>query len=207
MDHYQKQIYNRIQRFVPQQAVDLAYALWEEKPFRFVISKARNTKLGDFRFHKKESAAVITVNENLAPENFLITYVHEVAHHWVYDQYQHRVQAHGIEWKKQFQELMMPFLSEDIFSAAVLKELKRHMRNPKASSQSDLKLCQALRKQEKGYEALPQLSDLSVGDTFKLENRIFQVLEFRRTRVRCQEIASKKNYLVHKLAEVEAIEA
>lgn len=202
MDHYQRKIYERLARFVPEAATDRAYQLWLENPFRFVISKARNTKLGDFRKKPSEDLAVITINENLNKYSFLLTYVHEVAHHWVYEQYQNRVIPHGVEWKNQFKELMEPFLSEEIFPEQVLLKLKAHMINPKASSQSDIKLAAVLSSFDEHADIKQgiALNNLKTGSTFVLEDKTFQSIESRRTRVRCKEITTGKHYLVHKLA-------
>ncbi|WNB17759.1 SprT-like domain-containing protein [Marivirga arenosa] len=199
MTHYEKQIYKRISRFIPESATDLAFELWQQKPFRFVISKARNTKLGDFRIKPGEEA-VITVNENLNPYSFLITYVHEVAHHWVYEQYKGRVSPHGVEWKLAFKELMLPFQNTTIFPEEVLKALNLYMRNPKAASLSDIHLAKALKNHDPINPDEVSLLDVEKGQKFKLENRVFEKLESRRTRVRCKEIKSGKYYLVHKMA-------
>lgn len=202
MDLYEQNIYKRLQRFVPEQAVDLAFSLWREHPFRFVVAKARTTKLGDFRKKPSDDLAVITVNENLNPYAFLITYVHEVAHHKVYAIHKNKVLPHGEEWKRAFQQVMLPFQNAQIFPPEVLKALNNYMRNPKAASLSDIRLAQALQKQDSSGNSLEvSLMELK-GDKFKLEDKIFQKLEYRRTRIKCVELKSGKNYLVHKMAMV-----
>lgn len=202
MDFYEQNIYKRLQRFVPEQAVDLAFSLWREHPFRFVVAKARATKLGDFRKKPSDDLAVITVNENLNPYAFLLTYVHEVAHHRVYAIHKNKVLPHGNEWKRAFQELMLPFQKVHIFPAEILKALNSYMRNPKAASLSDIRLAKALQNQDNSDNPLEvSLMDLR-GDKFTLENKIFQKLEYRRTRIKCVELKSGKNYLVHKMAMV-----
>ncbi|GAA5033155.1 metallopeptidase [Marivirga lumbricoides] len=202
MDFYEQNIYKRLQRFVPEHAVDLAFSLWKEHPFRFVVSKARATKLGDFRKKPSDDLAIITVNENLNPYAFLITYVHEVAHHRVYTVHKNSVLPHGNEWKLAFQKIMLPFQTSQIFPAEVLKALNSYMRNPKAASLSDIKLAQALQKQDNfAHPHEVSLMELE-GDKFKLENKVFQKLENRRTRIKCVELKSGKNYLVHKMAMV-----
>ncbi|PTB90837.1 hypothetical protein C9994_16660 [Marivirga lumbricoides] len=97
---------------------------------------------------------------------------------------------------------MLPFQTSQIFPAEVLKALNSYMRNPKAASLSDIKLAHALQKQDNfahPYEV--SLMELE-GDKFKLENKVFQKLENRRTRIKCVELKSGKNYLVHKMAMV-----
>ncbi|WP_375580106.1 transcription elongation protein SprT [Marivirga tractuosa] len=200
MTHYEKQIHHRISRFVPENSVDLAFNLWKEKPFRFVIAKARNSKLGDFRKKSNEDWAVITVNENLNPYSFLITYVHEVAHHWVFEKHRGRVFPHGKEWKNAFKELMLPFQTPDIFPEGILKALNFYMVNPKAASLSDIRLAKALKAFDPVNPDEISLLELSQGQKFMLENRLFEKQETRRTRVRCKEVNSGKYYLVHKMA-------
>lgn len=200
MDYYEQQVYKRITRFVPQHAAQMAFDLWKEKPFRLVISKARATKLGDFRVNPGEKEVVITVNENLNPYAFLITYVHEVAHHWVYIKNKNAVLPHGIEWKTTFQDLMKPFLLPEIFPEAVLGALTNYMRNPKAASLSDIRLANALRAFDPVNPDEISLMELKTGQNFELENKVFQKIENRRTRARCKELKSGKYYLVHKMA-------
>ncbi len=200
MDFYQQKIYDRIARFVPENAVQMAYELWLENPFRFVISNARQTKLGDFRAKHGEALAVITVNNNLNPYAFLLTFVHEVAHHRVHQQFKGRTTPHGLAWKQAFRQLMEPFLQQTIFPPELNMLLHRHMRNPKASSQSDIKLAAALAAYDEQPKTGIPLIQLKIGATFELEKKAFQSLESRRTRVRCKELTTGKYYLVHKLA-------
>lgn len=200
MTHYEEQIHHRISRFVPENSVDMAFNLWKEKPFRFVIAKARNSKLGDFRKKPNEDLAIITVNENLNPYSFLITYVHEVAHHWVYEKHKGRVSPHGKEWKNTFKDLMLPFQSQDIFPQPILHALNIYMMNPKAASLSDIRLAKALKSYDPVNPNEISLLELKLGQRFMLENRLFEKHETRRTRVRCKEVNSGKYYLVHKMA-------
>lgn len=206
MDFYEKKIWDRLARFIPAQAVGSAFLLWQSHPFRFVIAPARSTKLGDFRAKRNEPTAVITVNQNLNPYHFLITYVHEVAHHYVYLKYRGKVLPHGKEWKSSFQQLMLPFLSDSIFPEDVLKPLKRYMANPKASSMSDVHLATALKQYDEQEEGFVSISELATGDVFRLKKRTFKKLETRRTRYLCQDLRNSKNYLIHKTAMVEQLE-
>jgi hypothetical protein len=200
MTHYEKQIHERISRFVPGNSVDVAFALWKESPFRFVIAKARNSKLGDFRKKANEDWAIITVNENLNPYSFLITYIHEVAHHRVYEKHKGRVSPHGKEWKNAFKELMLPLQADAIFPEGILKALNSYMLNPKAASLSDIRLAKALKAYDPVNPDEVSLLELRHGQQFTLENRLFEKQETRRTRVRCREVKSGKYYLVHKMA-------
>ena len=108
----------------------------------------------------------------------------------------HRVEAHGEQWKKTFQQLMSPVLSEEIFPVELLSVLRRHMANPKASSFSDSELTAALRKFDKSQSAVILLSQLPEGSVFGLNGRWFKKGKLKRTRVMCREVNTKRDYLV-----------
>src|ERR1051325_9211095 len=63
------------------------------------VTKERKSILGDYRNAVNGKNHRITVNGNLNKYAFLITLLHELAHLLTYNQYGHRVVAHGKEWK------------------------------------------------------------------------------------------------------------
>ncbi len=202
----EKKIYQAFVDHVPENAAAYCYDLWAEDPFRFVISRSRSSKLGDFRFRRDREIQTITINYDLNPYQFLITYIHEVAHHRVYKDFDLGVKPHGSEWKKVFQKLLAPMFSDLVFPKDVLIPLKRHMLNPKASSGADIFLSKELKKydlkyQEDGCRPL-FLTDIKVGDSFSLRGRVFTKEEVRRTRVLCLEVSSGRRYLISSHAEV-----
>lgn len=191
------------QKYLPEKAVPLCFQLWKEKPFTFQITRERTTKLGDFRYQQNRTIQTITINHNLNPYQFLITYIHEVAHLHTYEQFGATVKPHGDEWKNKFKELMSPAMKGDIFPADILSPLVKYMRNPKASTGSDHHLVKALRSHDKHKsETLVFLMDLQVGTGFVLQERKFIKKETRRTRILCEEVPSGKNYLISGRAEV-----
>ena len=194
-----------IQGRVPDAALNYCFSLWEQKPFHFVISRSRSSKLGDFRFRRDQPLQKITINHDLNPYQFLITYIHEVAHHRVYAAHSIRCLPHGIEWKRTFQELMFPMIDDkSVFPVDILIPLRRHMHNPKASSGADLFLMKELRKYDtQDPDRLKTLlSDVKLGEKFELKHRVFQKLESRRTRVLCMEVATGKRFLISNHAAV-----
>ena len=190
---------------VPENALSYCFSLWEENPFTFVISKTRSSKLGDFRYRSDQETQKITINNDLNPYQFLITFVHEVAHHRVYAQHQICKKPHGPEWKRTFRFLMAPVLHDRIFPLDVLIPLRMHMTNPKASTGADYFLMKELNKYNTPGNRLQGvlLGDLKIGAKFELKSRIFLKLEVRRTRVLCREVATGKRYLISSHAEVE----
>ncbi|MDN5215583.1 transcription elongation protein SprT [Fulvivirgaceae bacterium BMA12] len=187
---------------VPAASLDYCADLWHQFPFNFKVTRKRKTKLGDYRYHKLENSHTITVNRDLNIYNFLLTYVHEVAHLVVRKRHGGRVSPHGIEWKRAFQDLMRPLMNSDVFPEDILSPLQKYMSNPKATSYTDPLLSRAFR----NYDATPQrpifLADLAIGHQFEINGRKFKKLKNNRTRAVCRDLRNGKNYLISKMAEV-----
>lgn len=190
---------------VPSSALDYCHQLWVDFPFEFKLKKSRSSKLGDYRYDPRQKTHTVTVNQDLNPYQFLITYVHEVAHRRV-----HKVRAgqkpHGIEWKMCFQKLMLPLLRPEIFPEDILRLLAKHMKNPKASSTADIKLMLALSQYDVSQASGPTLKDVALDREFKFRKRTFRKLQEKRTRAVCLELNTQRRYLIPMLAEVEVID-
>jgi len=186
---------SHLQAHIPGIALAYCVTLWEQKPFHFHLSKKRISKSGDFTCRHGQTPR-ITVNKDLHPLEFLITYVHEVAHLHVHQAHGFRAEAHGQEWKSKFQELLAPLLTHEIFPTKILECLQKHMLNPKASTYSDSELTKLLRGQDPRTAQSTLLSDLPEGSVFDLHGRWFKKGKLRRTRVLCQEVKSKRQFLV-----------
>ncbi len=184
-----------LQQHVPAPAVEYCFNLWLKYKFAFKLRKARMTKVGDFTFRSGHIPR-ITVNADLHPYSFLITYVHEVAHFEVHSTFGHRAEAHGDEWKKTFQEMLAPLMTAEIFPVDLLSVLRKHMVNPKASSYSDSELTAALRKFDSKQASVVLLSQIPEGSIFGLHGRWFRKGKLKRTRVMCREVNTKRDYLV-----------
>lgn len=180
---------------LPPPSVGYCFQLWQQHPFDFRLRKKRISKAGDFSCRHGHTP-VITVNHDLSPHEFLITYVHEVAHLHVHRQHGFRTEPHGEEWKKSFQILLTPLMQENIFPEPVLSGLKAHMVNPKASTYSDSNLMQLLRTLDPRAKKVVLLSELPEGSVFDFQGRWFKKGKLKRTRVLCQEIKSRRQYLV-----------
>jgi hypothetical protein len=203
--HYMKQDKNKmtLARYVPDSSLDDIYQIIVQNHIQLNIKQARSTKLGDFRPPTAVQSARLSINSNLNPYAFLITLVHEIAHWLVWQNYQNyqRLAPHGLEWKRTFKGLLNPFLNSKVFPQDVLVPLQKHMHNPKASSSSDIPLQRALKKYDKGEEAII-LSDLSVEDAFELKGRKFKIIKKNRSRFLCRELHTGTDYLIHSLAEI-----
>jgi SprT protein len=193
---------------VPHNAVEYCTSLWREHPFSFSISKTRSTCLGNYKY--QNGSHTITINHDLNAYNFLITFIHEVAHQRVFIQFQSKIRKrplpHGKEWKTNFQYLITPLLNETIFPLEVLQPLASHMAKPPASSTRDPKLMKALKQYDLGDKTgIWHLEDMANGQSFVFKNRTFLKIDKRRTRALCLDLATKKRYTIPLMAEVKPI--
>lgn len=191
-----EKIYSILQTHVPAAALAYCYRLWLDTPFQLKITRTRQTKVGDFTSRKSVEHPRITLNHELNPYLFAITYIHEVAHLRVHLSHGNRVDPHGEEWKDQFRLLMMPVMNREVFADDILAELERHMVNPKASSFADTDLTKILRRYDKNADQYATLSDIPEGSIFRFQGRFFKKGKIRRTRVLCHEVKTRRHYLV-----------
>ncbi|WP_445747935.1 SprT-like domain-containing protein [Polaribacter sp.] len=187
------------QNYIPIKAIPFVDFLVEKHSFELKIVNERATKHGDFR-KLSNGKFQITINNNLNKYQFLLTLVHEIAHHVAHEKFG-RAQPHGKEWKTVFQHLMLPFLHPEIYPPEILRPLATYLKNPKASTDADAKLSLALR----GNEAEPGkifVFNIPNGGFFEFKNTIYKRGNQRRTRIECQNIKTRKNYLFHQNVEV-----
>jgi SprT protein len=202
----EQQVFYILQKHLPHSAVGYCLQLWKENPFTLKITKSRLTKIGDFTSKRNAARPQITLNGDLNAYSFLVTYIHEVAHLFVFLNFSHNTEPHGEHWKYAFRRLMKPMLTLDVFPEEILIPLMDHMENPKASSFADVVLTKALRNFDADAKELIILSDLPEGSIFKLHDRYFEKGKLRRTRVLCKELNSKRQYLVPAEAEVSDVQ-
>jgi hypothetical protein len=192
-----------ISKYVPLKAIPFCIQTWRKHPFSFRVTKERSSKVGDYRFNTSTGNHEISINGNLNTYAFLITYVHEVAHLYHYKKHGNNKPPHGRIWKQTFQELMKPLLMDNIFPPDVLHQLIIHMKNPKASSQSDPALAKLLRKYDHNQNPSgTYLEDLTEGESFDLNGRRYKKIKKRRTRSLCKDLRTGKKFLISEMAQV-----
>jgi len=187
------------QNYIPIKAIPFVDFLVEKHSFELKIVNERATKHGDFR-KLPNGKFQITINNNLNKYQFLLTLVHEIAHHVAHEKFG-RAQPHGKEWKTVFQHLMLPFLHPEIYPPEILRPLATYLKNPKASTDADAKLSLALRGNEAESGKI-FVFNIPNGGFFEFKNTIYKRGNQRRTRIECQNIKTHKNYLFHQNVEV-----
>ncbi len=189
-------------QFLPEGSVDYILSLFAKYPVRFKIVKPRSTKLGDFRVLPEENKFQITVNGNLNRYAFLVTTIHEFAHLTNYLEHQHRVLPHGEEWKNHYRKLWMPIFDLKILPKDLENALIQSMVSTKASSCSDHQLSRALHRYDPENNEERHLELLPMHSSFKLQGKTFLKGELRRKRYLCEELSTKRKFLVNALAKV-----
>ena len=185
----------------PPKVAEYCFQLWHDYSFDFIVSKSRDSKLGDYRFSPAKGHQV-TVNHNLNPYAFLVTYIHEVAHLTTYLAHKNKVLPHGQEWKTEFFNLFEPILDEDLLPGELVNILRAYLKNPAASSNGYQPLVDILKSFDAELPAGTPLVELAEGATFALKNLRLIKGKLRRTRYICKELNSARNYLVAKNAYV-----
>jgi len=191
-----------LSKYIPENAIGFVQEILINHPVQLKIVNKRTTKHGDFkRSHNGDFQ--ITINKNLNSYQFLLTLVHEVAHLVTHKQ-KKNVKPHGIEWKRNFQHLMLPFLHPSIFPQELLPYLAKYLKNPKASTGSDVDLTYALKQyDEKSGKYF--IFELEHGSIFTFKNKTYKKGNKRRTRIACIEIHSNRTYLFNQNVEVNLI--
>ena len=187
-------------QFLPASAAAYARQLWQQHQFQFRVSKPRRTRLGDFKA-LPDGSLHISVNTDLNPYAFLLTYVHEIAHAVVHRQTQAakrrtRPKPHGPQWQLAFQQLMQPLLTETVYPSAILEPLRDYMRRPAATSYAHPALMSALRQADHKPTCQTLLHDVPEGQAFQFAKKTFVRGTFRRTRIVCKEVESGKSYTI-----------
>ncbi len=196
---------NVFERFLPQEAAKYCHDLWSNMGFEFKITKSRKSKYGDFRYDPGKKKSTISVNHDLNPYAFLVTYLHEVAHFMTHQEHGNKVQPHGKEWKQNFKKVAIPMLKPEILPDPILRSFSGYLKNPAATSCSDPHLTRVLSQYNDGSKNEIMLFDIPIGSYFQFRNKVYQSLEKKRTRLVCLEIKTGRKYLINGVAQVKPI--
>ncbi len=190
--------------YFPEASLPYVKRWFEKYTFDLVISPHRSSKFGDFRPKGKNGIPQISINENLNPYQFLITFTHELTHSVIWLRYKNTVKPHGNEWKSLFSDGLIYLLKKNVFPPDIKDEIYHYALNPTASSASSHILFSALRKYNTHDNKL-LLNEIPANKTFSINNKTFIVKKKLRTRYLCKEIYSGKDYYISGLAEVEIV--
>jgi len=196
---------NTLQKYLPELAVAPCFELIKTHGVHLKIVNHRVTRHGDYR-RLPNGLHQITVNASLNKYRFLITLVHEIAHLVAFETYGRRIKPHGVEWKRTFQHLMVPFIRPEVFPSQLLPIIANHFKNPKASSSTDARLSIALKAFDQEERQHSYVYELPQGSLFRLYNgRLFKKGNKKVKRYECVELSTGRLYLFQPNAEVELV--
>ena len=195
-------------RYLPLTAVEPIYKFVSENGVRFKIAPSRTSKLGDYRrptpqhpYHE------ISVNGDLPKYFFLMVLLHEMAHLKTNQAFGRGVQPHGHEWQAQYRNLLVEYFNAGHFPADTYPLFKKYTSHIPLNRAAGDALEQAMKRYGLPEDDVSHitLSELPLGSSFRLKNkpdRLFTVIEKRRTRFLCEEMRNHQRYLVSGAAEV-----
>ena len=198
-----EQLRAALARYVPAEAVETCIDWIRQYNIRVRVKQSRQSKYGDYRPPTGKTGHVITINHDLNPYAFLLTFTHEVAHLTCFMKHRDRVAPHGHEWKAEFRGLISGFLDRGIFPPRTAVAIKNYMKNPAATSCADVELMKALREHDRNEEGWQVLEEVPFNAAFRLKNGMHFIKGHRlRKNYECFEIESRHKYFIHPLMEV-----
>lgn len=193
---------NILEKYLPEGSYPHVEKLIYQYDIYLTITRKRSSVLGTYQFKPNQKGHKITVNGDLNPYAFLITFLHEVAHLLTFQQYPKlRLDPHGKEWKNNYADLLKVFIHNNIFPEILVQALRKSLHDAAASTCGDADLMRVL-KQFNKHQTL-HVENLSEGALFQTrDGKIFKKGPLRRTRFLCTEVATRKQYLFPQLFEV-----
>ena len=184
-------------KYVPENSVATCVEWIRKYKISVRIKHTRTTKNGDYRPPFNGANHTITINHDLNPYAFLITFTHEVAHLTCFLKHGNRVMPHGQEWKEEFRQLLIPFIRDEIFPSIVKDALIGYTKNPAASSCSDITLMKSLKKFDNRSDGWMHVEDVPLNAKFEIKNgQQFIRGELRRKNYNCIDANSGLLYFV-----------
>lgn len=189
-------------RLFPEKSLPLVQQMIDQSGIILKLSPPRRRKLGDYRLARNGKPPVITINQNLNPYHFLLTFLHELAHHYTFQKFGQNQRPHGHHWKEEFHGLLKHFIENECFPPEIIQVLSNRRQKFSASANSDIQLKQALRKYDNNISTTP-LYLLPSGSVFALpDGRRFIKLQKRRKNFLCRKLDNEQLYIFSPVAEV-----
>ncbi|MBN1339122.1 MAG: hypothetical protein JXA03_07355 [Bacteroidales bacterium] len=190
-----------LQKHLPEAALDPVMAFLKHYKVFLKISRARTSKLGDYRPPIRYCNHRISVNYNLNPYHFLVTLLHEFAHLLTWEKYRSHVMPHGREWKSNYALLLAEYMNYGIFPPDLHAALAKIAGNPGYSTATDDRINKMLASYNR--EKQITLEDIPLNSVFRIHNgMVFIKLEKLKKRYRCKRLDNRRIYSVSPAMEV-----
>jgi len=197
-------------KHVPENAIKPIAKIIRDVGIQLRITRQRLSKLGDCKPAQNGSAHKLSINGNLNPYEFLLVFLHELAHIRVFEQYGQGCRPHGKEWKHCYGSCIREFVELGCFHHRLKAPLVAYSYRVKAAGVADMKTAMILREFDRqtgvrpgGSSAWRFLEEIPPGALFKTRNgRIFRKAEKLRTRYACRCEDTRRRFLIHGEARV-----
>jgi predicted SprT family Zn-dependent metalloprotease len=190
-----------LEQYFPASSHHFVRPFFDNNPFNFTVTTHRQSKKGDFRTSRNLiNGATITVNGTLHQYEFLLVFLHELAHYFVAKEKPANVKPHGKEWKMCYKKLVEDALEQVKLPSDIVEAWRQHLKNIKSSSSTDPHLVAVFKKYDTRTSDKVMVGELQVGDIFLFRNLQFRVDSFARTRAKCTLLANNKQFLIGKTA-------
>lgn len=195
--------FNSLSPYIPELSVDLIYEIFINYKIQLQISKPRSSKLGDFKPAINGKGHRISVNGNLNQYEFLITFLHEIAHLISWEQYGRKAAPHGKEWKNIMKVLIGEMISAGVFPEDLNKVLKNEIISGRHNfSNLNYNLVKILEQYSEEGKYL-RLEDIPDNSLFIISSgKVMKKGALLRKRYKCLELDTGRYYYVHKLAKI-----
>ncbi|MCC6383979.1 MAG: SprT-like domain-containing protein [Bacteroidia bacterium] len=201
-----EQVRTGLSKYVPLAALAECVEWIRYYRFDLRITKSRSSKFGDYRPPKNGKGHIITINHDLNPYAFLITYAHEVAHLAAFQKSKTLKDPHGSLWKAEFRKVISPLLNTRIFPSELLPHVINYIRNPAATSCTDINMLRALKRYDNDGENWLYLEEIETESLFKIRTgREFIKKQLVRKNFLCVDPKTKHKYTLNPLMEVQVI--
>jgi SprT protein len=193
--------------YLPNNSFNEVLAYIKHYNIHLLVTKQRKTVLGDYRHAAGWGNHKISVNGNLNKYEFLITFLHELAHLLTWEQYKNKVEPHGKEWKYYYSQLLQHFITLQIFPSDIINALQKSIINPAATANGETALLKVLRNystiKKPGFVSMEEIADGQMFITDK--GKVFKRIGKRRKRIECIAIDTNLRYSFSILTEVKPV--
>ncbi|QCX53011.1 SprT family zinc-dependent metalloprotease [Elizabethkingia sp. JS20170427COW] len=187
-----------LEKYLPKDALFYVEKWLQPFPIEIRISRNRESKLGDYRYHPIKRCHQISVNYNLPPDLFFFVLSHEIAHLLVRVSFP-RAQAHGPEWKNAYRELLLE--SVLVYQEDFQPLVEQFSTNPKANFSVSPEIVNYFRPQTNASS----FDGLKSGNLFEFRQQRYQLLEKKKKRYLCRNVSTGKEYLFQACAEIKIV--
>ncbi len=196
---------------VPANAVEYVKDLITQHRIKLRITRQRQTKLGDFKPASNGSPHKVSINGNLNTYEFLLVFLHELAHLRVFEQHGQAYKPHGKAWKEMYGAYIRDGIARGFFHRRLQAPLMAYSYRVKASGVADIAVARVLRDFDRKRAGRPDriaggwlfLEEIPEGAIFKTGNgRMFRKVEKKRTRYACRCERTRRPFLIHGAARV-----